>query len=111
MHGDIIVKLTTKRLKQIIKEELAKLTESNSSAILNSPIEIFMDMHTRGGANYFLSKAYGRKMMAIEDMHYDQAIRQYLYEVHPDDPELPESVWSAVRDLLKKKVKSKQTVR
>jgi hypothetical protein len=93
------VKLTTKILKQIIKEELSKLSESIS------PTEIFMDITKRGGADHFLSKAHGRTMKAIDDMHYDQALRQYLYEVRPDDPELPDSVWSAVTNLLKQTVR------
>ena len=93
------MKLTTKRLKQIIKEELAKLTESSS------PYNIYMDIIRRGGADAFLSKAYGRPMKATEDMHYDQALRQYVIEFRDGKPELHDNIWSEITRLLKDTVR------
>jgi len=90
------MKLTTTRLKKIIKEELSSVLNENEM----SPVNIFMDMTRQGSADYWLSQAYGHPMKAREKMHYEQAFRHYLDEVHPEWPELDLSVWKEVIGLL-----------
>ena len=98
--GLIEMKITNKKIRQIIKEELDMVLKE----VRYSPTEIYMDLMRRGGPDYWLSQAHGKPMKCSDFMHWDQALRAYIDETDPSLIQMPNNIWNQITQLMKNTV-------
>ena len=92
-------------MKQLLNEWRKLINENYPPK--TSATEIYMDMQRKGGADHFASIAHhgvpGR-MKCTDFMHYEHALRAYIDTEAPHLHDMPNDVWNAVCELLRKTV-------